>query len=150
LNTSKTSPGALIRSEGVKQKSLTGKRVENIMFRVGKDVNESGRGDLPRLDFRVRVNALYDFYAPLLTQRQRDVYEMRCFADLSLAEIAEALGITRQAVHILVSRIEKRLLALEEALGFAAQVERLENRIKELEIKRGSCSKKEGASCSRP
>jgi predicted DNA-binding protein YlxM (UPF0122 family) len=58
---------------------------------------------------------------------------MRCFSDLSLAEIAETLGITRQAVHILVNRIEERLLNLEETLGFATQVERLENRIKELE-----------------
>ncbi|MDR1621971.1 MAG: DNA-binding protein [Synergistaceae bacterium] len=89
--------------------------------------------DGQRLDGRVRANLLYDFYAPLLTQRQRDVYEMRYFSDLSLAEIAETLGVTRQAVHILVNRTAEKLFALEKDLGFAAQVERLENRIKELE-----------------
>ncbi|MDR2136988.1 MAG: DNA-binding protein [Synergistaceae bacterium] len=107
-----------------------------------------------RLDRRIRVNALYDLYAPLLTQRQRDVYEMRCFSDLTLAEISETLEITRQAVHILVNRTEERLLALEEDLGFAAQVERLENRIKELEANELEIKKLEikkvDSSCSKP
>jgi predicted DNA-binding protein YlxM (UPF0122 family) len=110
------------------------------MLCVGKDVDggnpfrsygQKGKGEKKRggslddglrLDRRVYVNALYDFYAPLLTQRQRDVYEMRRFSDLSLTEIAETLEITRQAVHILVNRTEERLLALEKDLGFAAQM----------------------------
>jgi len=85
------------------------------------------------LEKRVYVNVLYDFYAPLLTERQRKVYEMRYFSDWSLGEIAENLEITRQAVHILVNRIVERLLTFELELGFAARLERLENRIKELE-----------------
>jgi predicted DNA-binding protein YlxM (UPF0122 family) len=88
-----------------------------------------------RLERRVHLNALYDFYAPLLTERQRDVYEMRYFSDLSLAEIAETLNITRQAVHILVNRTAERLEALERDLGFAARLEHLENRIRELEAR---------------
>jgi predicted DNA-binding protein YlxM (UPF0122 family) len=90
------------------------------------------------------VNVLYDLYAPLLTQRQRDIYEMRYFSDFSLAEIAEAVGVSRQAVHILVNRTVERLLALEKDLGFATQLECLENRIRELE------AEKMEASCSRP
>ena len=86
-----------------------------------------------RLERRVYVNVLYDLYAPLLTDRQRKVYEMRYFSDLSLSEIAESLEITRQAVHILVNRIVERLLSLESDLGIAARLECLENRIKELE-----------------
>lgn len=88
-----------------------------------------------RLERRVYVNVLYDLYSPLLTERQRDVYEMQYFSDLSPVEIAETLGITRQAVHILVNRTAERLEALERDLGFAAQLERLNNRIKELEAK---------------
>lgn len=88
--------------------------------------------DGARLERRVYINALYDLYSPLLTERQRNVYEMRCFSDFSLAEIAETLEITRQAVHILVNRTEERLLALEKILGFAVRLERLENRIEEL------------------
>ena len=86
-----------------------------------------------RLERRVWTNVLYDLYSPLLTDRQRDVYEMRYFSDLSLVEIAEALSITRQAVHILVNRTAEKLLALEDDLGFAARMERLENKIEELE-----------------
>ena len=85
------------------------------------------------LERRVYVNVLYDLYGPLLTERQKKVYEMRCFSDLSLGEIAEALKITRQAVHILVNRTVERLLTFEQELGIAARLERLENRIKELE-----------------
>ncbi|MDR1376891.1 MAG: DNA-binding protein [Synergistaceae bacterium] len=95
-----------------------------------------GADDGMRLDCRVRANVLYDLYAPLLTKRQRDIYEMRYFSDFSLAEIAETLGITRQAVHILVTRTVEKLLALEKDLGFAERLECLENRIKELEAEK--------------
>ena len=86
-----------------------------------------------RLEWRVYVNVLYDLYSPLLTERQKKVYEMRYFTDLSLSEIAESLEITRQAVHILVNRTAERLLTLENELGIAARLERLESRIEELE-----------------
>jgi predicted DNA-binding protein YlxM (UPF0122 family) len=89
--------------------------------------------DEVRFEQRIRINALYDLYSPLLTERQRDVYTMRCFLDLSLAEVAETLGVTRQAVHILANRTEEKLLDLEKTLGLAARIERLQNRIKELE-----------------
>ena len=88
--------------------------------------------DGARLERRIHLNALYDLYSPLLTERQKNVYEMRYFFDLSLAEVAESLGITRQAVHILVNRTAERLMALEEALGFAARIKDLEKKIKEL------------------
>ncbi|MDR3231700.1 MAG: DNA-binding protein [Synergistaceae bacterium] len=93
------------------------------------------RDDGVRLEQRVRANVLYDLYGPLLTERQRNVYEMRCFSDLSLAEIAETLGVTRQAVHIAVSKTVERLEALERDLGFAGRLEHLESRIKELEAR---------------
>ena len=87
-----------------------------------------------RLERRVYVNALYDLYGPLLTERHRKVYEMRYFSDLSLGEIAETLEITRQAVHILVNRTVERLLRFEQELDVVARIERLEDRIQELEL----------------
>ena len=90
-----------------------------------------------RLARRIYVNVLYDLYSPLLTERQRKVYEMRYFSDLSLSETAETLEITRQAVHILVNRTVERLLKFEQELGIATRLERLENRIKELESRIG-------------
>jgi len=89
--------------------------------------------DRVRLERRVYVNTLYDLYAPLLTERQRGVYEMCYFSDWSLSEIAESLGVSRQAIHTLVSRTAERLLEIESELGIAARIERLESRIKELE-----------------
>ena len=89
------------------------------------------------LDRRVYVNVLYDLYGPLLTERQRKVYEMRYFSDWSLGEIAETLKITRQAVHILVNRTAQRLLTLEQELGIAARLECLESQIEELQSRIG-------------
>ena len=89
--------------------------------------------DKERLERRMRFNALYDLYSPLLTERQRDVYEMLYFSDLAPAEVAKSLGITRQTVHILVHRTMDRLEAIERDLEFAEIVERLEGRIRELE-----------------
>ena len=89
--------------------------------------------DKERLERRIRFNALYDLYSPLLTERQRDVYEMLYFSDLAPAEVAKSLGVTRQAVHILVHRTMDRLEAIERDLNFAGIVERLEGRIRELE-----------------
>jgi len=89
-----------------------------------------------RLEQRVYVNVLYDLYNPLLTERQRKVYEMHCFSDWSLSEIAESLEITRQAVHILVNRTVERLMRFERELGVAERLEHLEKRIKELESRK--------------
>ena len=86
-----------------------------------------------RLERRMYVNALYDLYAPLLTDRQKNVYEMHYFLDLSFAEIAKSLKISRQAVHILANRTMDRLLSLEKNLSFATKLERLEKKIQELE-----------------
>lgn len=89
--------------------------------------------DRDRLERRIRFNTLYDLYSPLLTERQRDVYEMLYFSDLAPAEVAKALGVTRQAVHILDGRIRERLETIERELHFAETVERLEGRVRELE-----------------
>jgi len=89
--------------------------------------------DKERLERRGYLNLLYDFYSPLLTERQRDVYEMLNFSDLSPAETARSLGISRQAVHILERRVTERLEDIEEELHFAETTRRLEERIQKLE-----------------
>ena len=82
---------------------------------------------------RISFNLLYDFYSPLLTERQRKIYEAVCFSDLSLTEAAEKLGISRQAVSRIRQRVENKLKLLEKNLCFARSIKRLENRINELE-----------------
>ena len=59
---------------------------------------------------------LYDFYGELLTEHQKRVYEDVVLNDMSLSEIAEELGISRQGVHDLVKRCDKILAGYEEKL----------------------------------
>lgn len=60
---------------------------------------------------------LYDYYGSLLTQRQRECFELRYDQDLSLGEIGEELGISRQGVHDNLSRTEALLKNMEEKTG---------------------------------
>ena len=63
-----------------------------------------------------RQNMLYDFYGELLTQHQRSIYEDAVFGDLSLSELAEDYGISRQGVHDLIKRCDKLLEGYEAKL----------------------------------
>ena len=59
---------------------------------------------------------LYDFYGELLTDYQKEIYEQFVLEDLSLSEIAEQAGISRQGVHDLVKRCQKTLEGYEAKL----------------------------------
>ncbi|MCX7950879.1 MAG: YlxM family DNA-binding protein [Clostridiales bacterium] len=60
---------------------------------------------------------LLDFYRNLLTDKQRDIMSRHYEEDMSLAEIAEEFGISRQAVHDIIKRSEKALFDYENELG---------------------------------
>lgn len=64
-----------------------------------------------------RMTMLYDFYGDLLTDRQKEFYDLYYNDDLSLAEIAENYGITRQGVRDIIVRAEKTLEDIEEKTG---------------------------------
>jgi len=68
----------------------------------------------------VYMGELYDLYGSLLTDRQREVFEMHYMQDLSLAEIANTLGITRQACYDLLLRSQKSLEHYEAKMGLWA------------------------------
>lgn len=59
---------------------------------------------------------LYDFYGELLTEHQRSIYEDAVCNDLSLGEIAQERGISRQGVHDLIRRCDKILQEYETRL----------------------------------
>lgn len=63
---------------------------------------------------------LYDFYGALLTDRQSQIIEMNHIEDLSLGEIAQALSISRQAVHDQLRRAGEQLEAYERVLQLQA------------------------------
>lgn len=65
----------------------------------------------------LEIVLLYDYYGDLLTDRQKECFEMRYYQDLSLGEIAAELGISRQGVHDNLSRTEALLRNMEAKTG---------------------------------
>lgn len=61
-----------------------------------------------------RMSMLYDFYGDLLTDRQKEFYDLYYNEDLSLAEIAENYGISRQGVRDVIVRGEATLTEIED------------------------------------
>ena len=61
-----------------------------------------------------RMAMLFDFYGDLLTERQREFYDLYYNEDLSLAEIAENYGISRQGVRDVIARAEAAMSEIEE------------------------------------
>lgn len=88
------------------------------------------------LERTTEMNLLYDFYGSLLTEKQRTILELYYSEDWSLGEIAEHLGISRQAVFEAIKRAQNTLTDLEEKLGLLSKhverqkvVEELRNRL---------------------
>ena len=65
----------------------------------------------------LEMTLLFDYYGELLTERQRSCVDMRYNQDLSLSEIAEELGVSRQGVYDNLSRAEALLRNMEEKTG---------------------------------
>ena len=78
-------------------------------------------------------SVLLDFYGPVLTDKQRVILTEYYDEDLSLAEIAENLGITRQGVRDAIKHGETTLKELEEKVGFAARYRRVQQKLEQLE-----------------
>lgn len=76
-------------------------------------------------DKDLRISVLLDHYGAMLTDKQREVIDLYYNDDLSLAEIAEQEGITRQGVRDNIKRGEAQLIEMEEKLHAARRFERL-------------------------
>ena len=77
------------------------------------------------VEIRVELTCLLDFYGPLLTEHRREVMRLYCEEDLSLAEIAEQLSITRQGVSDALQKGRRQLMDYEEKLGLAQRYREL-------------------------
>jgi len=75
---------------------------------------------------------LYDFYGELLTQHQKKVYEDAVFNDLSLSEIADEQGISRQGVHDLIRRCDRILAVYEDKLHLVERFSRIKRNVQQI------------------
>ena len=75
---------------------------------------------------------LYDFYGELLTDHQQEIYEQFVLEDLSLSEIAESAGISRQGVHDLIKRCNKLLEGYEAKLHLVEKFLSVKQKVQEI------------------
>lgn len=77
----------------------------------------------------MQISLLLDFYGDILSERRREMTALYYNDDLSLSEIAEITGISRQGVRDAVKKSEAELLSLEEKLGLAGRYDDLRKQI---------------------
>lgn len=75
---------------------------------------------------------LFDFYGELLTEHQKDIYTQFMLEDLSLSEIAQDAGISRQGVHDLVKRCQKILEGYEDKLHLVERFLSIKEKVHEM------------------
>ena len=80
----------------------------------------------------LEMNYLLDFYGDVLSERKRTVLEMYYNDDLSLAEIALDIGISRQGVRDMIKKSEDELVYLEEKLGLCKKFRSIQKKADEL------------------
>ena len=80
-----------------------------------------------------RMALLYDFYGEMLTDRQKEFYDLYYNEDLSLAEIAENYGITRQGVRDVIVRAEAILTELEDKTGIIKRFHKMQEQFAQME-----------------
>lgn len=85
------------------------------------------------MDKKLTVSLLLDFYGQVLSEKQFQIMDYYYNDDLSLREISEILGITRQGVHDTIKRSEAFLEELEQSLGLYAKWQRLQQQLESIE-----------------
>lgn len=80
----------------------------------------------------LEMTLLFDYYGDLLTERQRSCLDMRYNQDLSLGEIAQELGVSRQGVYDNLNRAEALLRNMEEKTGCVQRALRSRKAMREI------------------
>lgn len=89
--------------------------------RTAADHAGSIAGEIENIEYQ---SMLFDFYGALLSSSQNEVMALYHEDNLSLSEIAEDLGMSRQAVHYTLKKAEKALNGYEDKLGLVAEYHR--------------------------
>ena len=81
----------------------------------------------------IKITMLFDFYGSLLTEKQQQIIKSYFYDDLSLSEIADNIGISRQGVYDHLHRSEENLESYEAELGLLKKYNKIRNNINDLE-----------------
>ncbi|TDO89396.1 hypothetical protein DFR79_11159 [Halanaerobium saccharolyticum] len=81
----------------------------------------------------IKITMLFDFYGSMLTEKQQQIIKSYFYNDLSLAEIADNIGISRQGVYDHLHRSEESLENYEAKLGLLKKYNRIRKNINDLE-----------------
>ncbi len=85
------------------------------------------------MEKNIEISLLFDFYGQLLKEVQQRAVELYYNVDLSLSEISDQLGITRQGVRDSIKRAEKSLYSFEEKLGLLKRFQETEKGLFKIE-----------------
>ena len=88
--------------------------------------------EVPMKHDHLELCLLFDFYCEMLTDKQRELFDLYYNEDLSLSEIAEHAGITRQGVRDAVVRAEHMLTALEDKLHLVSRYGKIDQHVEAL------------------
>lgn len=120
-------------NRGVKKKDLTPlffySKIIKVLIRASRV-----QGKRAAMEKIVEQGMLYDFYGELLTKHQRELYEDVIFNNLSLGEIAEEQGISRQGVHDLIKRCDKALADYEGKLHLMEKFQRIKEMVSDITL----------------
>ncbi len=86
-----------------------------------------------KMDKIYEQTMLFDFYGELLTEHQKSIYADAVYNDMSLGEIAEERGISRQGVHDLIKRCDRILQEYESKLHLVERFARAKETVKSIE-----------------
>ena len=85
------------------------------------------------MERNVMISILYEYYQKLLTEKQAEAIEMHYLEDLSLTEIADIQGVSKQSISETIKRSERALIDFEKSLGMYNRMSELSNIIDSLE-----------------
>ena len=85
------------------------------------------------MDSIVEKSLLFDFYGELLTEHQKEVYSEYIQNDLSVTEMADLLGISRQGAHDMIRRCEKIMNDYEKKLSLLSHYRKVKKMVSEIQ-----------------
>ena len=102
----------------------------------------AGKRTVSEVKDALKEALLFDFYGNLLKDKQREIYEASVMEDMSLSEISEEYGISRQAVSAMLNRCRQSLSGYEEKLGLIRRFEESDRLVREIKASAESILKR--------